>query len=79
MVFVGLPLQSTWSAGCPTLGVGLTVIVNVFAEPGQPPDIGVTVIVAVIAVLPGFIAANDGIVPTPVAIRPIDGLSLTQL
>ena len=79
MALVDPPLQSTWSAGCATVGVGFTFIVNVFGVPGQPFDIGVTLMVAITTVFPGFIAANDGIVPTPVAIRPIAGLSFIQL
>lgn len=46
------PLHILWFAGCATLGTGLTVMVNVSAVPGQPPAVGVTVMVAVTGVLP---------------------------
>jgi hypothetical protein len=47
IVFVDAPWHNTWFAGCITLGVGLTVIVNVCGKPGQPAAEGVTDIVAV--------------------------------
>ena len=44
---VDAPLQSAWSAGSATVGVGFTVIVKVWAVPGQLLAVGVTVMVAV--------------------------------
>jgi hypothetical protein len=80
---VGLPLHSNWLAGWLTLAVGFTVIVNVVDGPAQlmPPlvNTGVTVIVAVTAVLPVLIAVNDGIVLVPLAPSPMDRLLLVQL
>ena len=61
-----------------TLGVGLTVIVNVFTSPSQWFFVGVTVIVATIGVAPALIAVNAAIFPVPLAPRPIDGVSFVQ-
>ena len=80
---VGAPLQTNWLAGWLTLAVGFTVIVNVVDAPVQliPPlvNVGVTVMVAVTAVLPVLMAVNDGIVLVPLAPKPIDVLLLVQL
>ena len=40
---------------------------------------GVTVIVAVTAVVPAFVALNEAILPVPLAANPIDGVLFTQL
>jgi len=61
------------------LGVGLTVMVNVWAAPGQPAADGVTVIVAVTGVLVKLMAVNAGIFPLPDAAKPIDVLLFVQL
>ena len=61
------------------MGVGLTVMVNVWAAPGQPAADGVTVIVAVTGAVPVLIAANAGIFPLPDAAKPIDALLFVQL
>lgn len=50
-IFVELPLQMVVGLPVVTLGVGLTVTVIVNADPGQLPDVGVTVYVAVCVVL----------------------------
>jgi hypothetical protein len=65
------PLQTVMFAGTVTVGVGLTVMVYVFGVPGQPATVGVTVIVAVIAVVPAFVAVNAGVFPDPDAAKPI--------
>ena len=57
----------------------LTVMVNVLDVPPQPDAEGVTVIVAVIGVDPGLVAVNDGILPLPLAPRPIAVLLFVQL
>jgi hypothetical protein len=66
-----------------TWGVGLTVIVNVFVGPSQVllPFVkwGVTMIVATTGALPGFVAANEGMLPLPIADNPIDGWSFVQV
>ena len=61
------------------MGVGLTVMVNVWAAPGQPAADGVTVIVAVTGALLVLIAVNAGIFPLPEAAKPIDVLLFVQL
>ena len=61
------------------MGVGLTVMVNVWAAPGQPAADGVTVIVAVTGVLVKLMAVNAGIFPLPDAAKPIDVLLFVQL
>jgi hypothetical protein len=60
-------------------GVGFTVIVNVVVVPVQPLYTGVIVIVAVTGFVVGFNEVNEGMLPTPLAARPIDGVSLVQL
>ena len=61
-------------------GVGFTVMVNIMGVPLQfVPFNGVTVIVAVIGLLVLFIALNEGILPVPLAAKPMPGVSLTQL
>jgi hypothetical protein len=46
---------------------------------GQPLYTGVIVIVAVTGFVVGFNEVNEGMLPTPLAARPIDGVSLVQL
>jgi hypothetical protein len=60
-------------------GTGFTVIVNVLVCPIQVPNTGVTPILEVIGVRPGFAAVNDGILPVPVAARPMAVLLLVQV
>ena len=66
-----------------TLGVGLTVMKNIFVAPEHetPPfvKVGVTVTVAVFGALPALITANAGISPEPPAANPILGSLLVQL
>ena len=50
------------------------VIVNVFGAPVQPFAVGVTVIVAAIGEVVALVAVNEGILPEPLAARPIDVL-----
>ena len=80
---VGEALHNTWLAGCATVGVGLTVIVNVMDAPVQvtPPLVytGVTMIVATEGVTPELIAVKLGILFVPLSARPIVALSLTQV
>lgn len=77
--FVVLPLQSTWLATAATVGVGLTVMVNVLDVPVQPFADGVTVIVATTGVVPVFTAVKLAISPLPEAAKPIEVLSFVQL
>src|SRR5450759_1345231 len=65
------PLQyDTFETGT-TVGVGLTVIVNVSGVPTQLLAVGVTVIVATTGVVPVFVAVKDGKLPIPEASNPI--------
>jgi hypothetical protein len=79
IAFVVDPLHKVWFAGCTTLGVGLTVIVNVCGAPGQPAADGVTVIVAVTVALVELVAVKAGIFPFPLAANPIEVLLLAQV
>ena len=75
-------LQTVWSAMVLTEGIGLTLMINDFeeeAQTGPPGKVGVTVMVAIKAVLPGFVTVKEGIFPVPLAARPIAGLSFIQL
>lgn len=74
-----LPRQTFISLLTTTAGVGCTVMVNDLAEPGQRLVDGVTVIVAVIAVLPVFTAVNAGMFPVPLAGNPIEGSLFVQV
>jgi hypothetical protein len=62
-----------------TVGVGFTVMVNVFEAPGQPFAVGVTVMVAVTSAVPVFVAVKDAIFPVPLAARPILAVLFVQL
>jgi len=59
--------------------VGFTIIVKLFAGPGHPFAVGVTVIVAVTGTLVVLIAVKAGISPVPPAAKPIEVLLLVQL
>ena len=65
-------------AGAVTKGAGLTVILNVTGVPEHVPEMGVTVIVEVIAVDVVLVAINEGIVPVPLLANPVEVLSLTH-
>jgi hypothetical protein len=66
-----------------TCGVGLTEMVKVFVGPSHvlPPLLkcGVTMIVATTGALPTLVATNEGILPEPLATRPILILLLVQV
>ena len=76
---VATPLHFVWSAGLLTVGVGLTVIVKVDGRPGQPVEVGVTVIVPVIGAFVALVAVNEAISPVPLAGNPIAVLVFVQL
>ena len=76
---VAAPLHTVWFAGCVTVGVGFTVIVNVIGVPGQPFATGVTVIVATTGTIPALVAVKLAILPVPEAARPILGVLFVQL
>jgi len=56
-----------------------TVMVKVFDGPGQPAAVGVTVIVPDIGVEPALVAVNDGMLPEPLAAKPIAVLLFVQV
>ncbi len=76
---VEVPLQSVWLSGCVTLGGGLTVTVKVLDVPTQLLAAGVTVTIAVAAMVPEFTAVKDAILPDPVDASPIPVLPLVQV
>jgi len=78
MTAVGAPLHNICAATVSTVGVGLTVMVNVSPVPVQPFAEGVTVMVAVTAVLPVLVAVKDAMLPFPAAASPMEGVSLVQ-
>lgn len=79
ITLVAEPLHKIWFAGRTTSGVGFTVIIKFCGVPGQSIDDGVTVMVAVMGALVVLIAVNDGILPLPLAAKPIEVLLFTQL
>ena len=80
MAAVDDPLHNTWFATAFTVAIGFTVIVNVIGAPVQPDMIeGVTVMVAVVALVNVFDVTKDGIFPLPLAANPIDGLLFTHV
>lgn len=72
-------MHTAWLVTGFTAGVGSTVILKLVEAPVQPLADGVTVIVAVTVVTPIFRAVKAGILPVPLAARPIDGVLLLQL
>jgi hypothetical protein len=78
MAVVFAPTQTAWSEGFTTDGVGFTVMVKFFGVPLHVPNLGVTVIVAVIGVVPAFTPLNDAMSPVPDAARPIPGALFAQ-
>ncbi len=72
---VASELHTTILAGSFTCPFGFTLIVNVWAVPEHETEplvnVGVTVMVAVIVVVPELVAVNDGILPVPLAPRPM--------
>ena len=55
------------------------MIVKVCGVPGQPLPVGVTVIVAVIGVVPVLVAVKLAIFPVPFAAKPIAVLLLVHV
>lgn len=73
------PSQIVWLAGAVAVGNGLTVIVNVWAVPGHPATVGVTVIVAVTGDAVALVAVNAPMLPVPLAAKPMAVLLFVQL
>ena len=59
-------------------GSGLTVMLKLLALPAQPLATGVTVILAVTGTPLILLAMKEGILPVPLAERPMDGLSFVH-
>ena len=80
---VVLSLHSSWLPTAFTVGVVLTVMVNVKADPVQvteePVKVGVTVMVAEMAAPPALVGVNVGRLPEPLAARPMAVLLLVQV
>ena len=76
---VVVPLQTVWSGGSLTVGVGFTVMVKDWGGPVHPLAEGVMVMIAMIGLLVELVAVNDGILPLPLAASPMAGLLFVQL
>ena len=80
---LGAPEHKVWFDGATTVGVGFTVMVKFCGVPLQvTPALvydGVTVMVAVIGVVPALIAVKLGMLPDPLAPKPIAVLLFDQL
>lgn len=77
---VGDPLHNTWLATGLTIGLGLTVIVNVMGVPAQPPaPTGVTVMVATSGPLVVLVVTKGCMSPVPLAARPMAVLLFVQV
>lgn len=70
--------QSVWFGMALTVAVGLTVMTKLLVVPVHPLAVGVTVIVPLMGVLVRLVAVNDGMLPFPLAARPMAGLLLAQ-
>lgn len=84
--YVGAPLTTTvelTTAGPVGMAVGVALVKVCAADiPHRPPGmltLGVTVIVAVTGTNVPFVAMNDGMLPVPLAARPIDVVLFVQL
>jgi hypothetical protein len=73
------PLHTAWLAGVVTVGVGLTVTVNVWAVPVQPAAKGVTVIKAFTGAEPWLVAVKAAMLPVPEDASPMEGTVFVQL
>jgi hypothetical protein len=79
IALVGEPLHTTTFAGWVTVGVGLTVMVNVWGCPEQPSATGVTVIVATTGTVPVLTALKVAIFPVPLAPNPTEVVLLVHV
>ena len=62
-----------------TDGGGVTTIVKFCGVPGQFPNVGVTIIVEVLLVVPVFVPTKEAMLPDPPAPKPVVVLLFTQL
>ena len=72
-------LHITWFTGTTTVGMGLTVILNVFTLPLQPFALGVTIRLPTKGMVNVFCPVNEAILPLPLKARPILAVLLVQL
>jgi len=75
---ISSPLQTLILPGTITVGAALTVILNAEGVPGQPLTVGVTVMTALIAADPLFVAVKGAIFPVPLPGKPIEGLEFVH-
>jgi hypothetical protein len=79
---LGAPEHTVWFEGATTVGVGFTVMVKFCGVPLQVTPLvydGVTVMVAVMGVVPALVAVKLGMLPDPLAPKPIPVLLFDQL
>ena len=62
-----------------TVGGGVTVIVKFCGVPGQFPNVGVTIIVDVLLVVPVLVPTKEAMLPDPLAPKPVVVLLFIQL
>ena len=74
-----VPVQMIELEGTITVGNGFIVMVKLYSAPLQLFSDGITFIVAMMGVLELLTAVNAGILPFPLAARPISGFELLQL
>ena len=80
MAAVDAPLHNTLLLIGFTVATGYTVMVKVMGAPVQPVAVvGVTVIVAAVTFVRLLAVVKDGILPVPLAAKPIAGLLFTQV
>jgi len=73
------PLHKDWFDIAETVGVGLTVMVKVWAALVQPLLVAVTLKLPAIGELPELVAVNAAILPVPDVVVPMAALLLVQL
>lgn len=78
-VGIFIPSQTTVSDGTITFGPGLILIVNETGIPTHPFAAGVTVILAVTGRAVLLIAIKEGMLPVPLAARPMEGSEFVQV
>ena len=79
MVLVGALLHNDWLGTVSMVCPGVTMMIKLWVDPGQPLVEGVTSILAVSATVLLFIAVNELISPLPFAGKPVEILSFVQL
>lgn len=79
---VSVPLQTTWSVGSTTFGIGLTTKFILWVVPVQVTlfsvTLGVTVIVPLKGVFPELVVTKDVIFPLPLLPKPMAAFVLVH-